>query len=239
MNTGFQATNSPKDAYVRFETWRIGFTDFVVASVRMSISVPPGTKAPRRPGRPRSDVAKRAILKSTLRLLEKHGFHELSIEGIAAHAGVSKATVYRWWPNKAELVFDAFLSVVEPELYFEHDLPVREALRAQMRRLSRLFSGHIGSVLATVIGAGQSEPEMLEAFRRRWIEPRRTDARALLREAMERGEIRDEFSPDLILDVLYGAIYFRLLIGRDKLSEEFVDTILKMVLTGLDPGSGH
>jgi AcrR family transcriptional regulator len=195
--------------------------------------------APRRPGRPRSDEARRAILKSTLQLLEKHGFHELSIEGIASRAGVSKATVYRWWPHKAELVFEAFLSVIEPELYFEHDLPVREALREQMTRLSRIFSGRIGSVLASVIGAGQSEPEMLEAFRRGWIEPRRIDARSLLREAMQRGEISDEFPPDLILDVLYGAIYFRLLIGRDKLSEEFVDSVLSVVLTGLDPRDGR
>jgi len=157
------------------------------------------------------------------------------MEGIAAEAGVSKATVYRWWPNKAELVFDAFLSVVEPQLLFRHDLPIREALRTQMIHLSRLFSGKVGSVLSTVIGAGQSEPEMLAAFRRRWIEPRRNEARALLQEAMDRGEIVPTFKPDTILDVLYGAIYFRLLIGRDKLSDQYVDVVLNMVFPGLQP----
>jgi AcrR family transcriptional regulator len=194
------------------------------------------TKAPRRPpGRPRSDEARRAILKSTLKLLDKYGFHDLSIEAVATEASVSKATVYRWWPNKAELVFEAFLSVVEPQLIFRHDLPIREALRTQMIRLSRLFSGNVGSVLATVIGAGQSEPEMLAAFRRKWIEPRREEARDLLHEAMERREISSHFTPDTILDVLYGAIYFRLLIGRDKLSDEYVDEVLKMVFPGLKP----
>jgi AcrR family transcriptional regulator len=193
------------------------------------------TKEPRRPGRPRSDDARRAILKSTLKLADRYGFHELSMEGIAAEAGVSKATVYRWWPNKAELVFDAFLSVVEPQLLFRHDLPIREALRTQMIHLSRLFSGKVGSVLSTVIGAGQSEPEMLAAFRRRWIEPRRNEARALLQEAMDRGEIVPTFKPDTILDVLYGAIYFRLLIGRDKLSDQDVDVVLNMVFPGLQP----
>ncbi len=191
------------------------------------------TKEPRRPGRPRSDQAKRAILKSTLRLLEKRGFHDLSIEGIAQHARVSKATVYRWWPNKAELVLDAFLSVVEPELHFEKGVPARTALKAQMVRLSRIFSGHTGSVLSAVIGAGQSEPEMLSAFRNRWIEPRRAEARDLLREATANGEITSAFPPDTILDVLYGALYFRMLIGRDKLSDEYVDAVFSMVYSGL------
>lgn len=202
----------------------------------MKAVVPPTTKEPRRsPGRPRSDEARRAILKSTLKLLDKYGFHDLSIEAVASLANVSKATVYRWWPTKAELVFEAFLSVVEPQLLFRHDLPIREALRTQMIRLSRLFAGNVGSVLATVIGAGQSEPEMLAAFRRRWIEPRREEARSLLREAMERGEINSCFPPDTVLDVLYGSIYFRLLIGRDRLSDEYVDEVLKMVFPGLQP----
>jgi hypothetical protein len=76
---------------------------------------------------------------------------------------------------------------------------------------------------------------MLAAFRRRWIEPRRNEARALLQEAMDRGEIVPTFKPDTILDVLYGAIYFRLLIGRDKLSDQYVDVVLNMVFPGLQP----
>lgn len=200
----------------------------------MTVHAPPtSTKEPRRPGRPRSDEARRAILKSTLRLLDEHGFHELSMEGVAAEANVSKATLYRWWPTKAELVFEAFLSVVEPELLFRHDLPIREALRTQMVRVSRLFAGKMGTVLATVIGAGQSEPEMLAAFRRTWVEPRRQEARQLLNEAMDRGEINRKYMPDTILDALYGPLYYRLLIGRDKLTDDYVDVILNMVFPAL------
>lgn len=202
----------------------------------MTVPAPPtSTKEPRRPGRPRSDEARRAILKSTLRLLDEHGFHELSMEGVAAEASVSKATLYRWWPTKAELVFEAFLSVVEPELLFRHDLPIREALRTQMVRVSRIFAGKMGSVLATVIGAGQSEREMLAAFRRTWVEPRREEARQLLNEAMDRGEINRKFAPDTILDALYGPLYYRLLIGRDKLTDDYVEVILNMVFPALQP----
>src|SRR5271166_6046878 len=75
-----------------------------------------GTK--RLPGRPRSEQARQAILRSTLKLLENTSFPDLSIEAIAAHAGVGKATVYRWWPNKGALAVDAFASSSEEELHF-------------------------------------------------------------------------------------------------------------------------
>ena len=188
---------------------------------------------PRGRGRPRDGDCRERILRAGLELFEESSFADITTDAIAERAGASKATIYRWWPNKAELVLDAFLSVVEAELHFERGIPIRNSLRAQMIRLSRLFSGKVGSVLSAVIGAGQSEPEMLATFRRRWIEPRRIEAKAILREAMDRGEIRSELSPDAILDVLYGAIYFRFLIGRDKLSDKFVDEVLNMVLPGL------
>ena len=68
--------------------------------------------------RPRSEKARKAVIRATLKLLERVGFNELTIEAVAARAGVGKATVYRWWPNKAELVIAAFSSAVEKELRF-------------------------------------------------------------------------------------------------------------------------
>jgi len=186
----------------------------------------------RPPGRPRSDEARQAILRSTLDLLEEVGFSSLCIEAIAARADVSKATVYRWWKNKAELVIEAFLSNVGPELRFDAGEPLEDALRSQMLRLARIFSGSMGTVIAAVIGAGQSEPEMLRAFNRSWIEPRRAEARKLLRDEMERGRIRDDVPPDAILDLLYGAFYFRLLIRKRPLDREFVESIAEIVMTG-------
>src|SRR6185369_4028242 len=134
----------------------------------------------RAPGRPRSDQARESILESTLELLTETGFDALSIEGIAAHAGVGKATVYRWWPNKAALVIDAFLTWVEPELHFPKAPTVSEQLKLQMRRLITLLRGEFGVVLGAMIGAGQSQPEMLEAIRTKWLEPRRREAREIV-----------------------------------------------------------
>lgn len=183
----------------------------------------------RSPGRPRSEKARKAVIRSTLRLLKGVGFNDLRMETVAARAGVGKATVYRWWPNKAELVIDAFASAVEEELRFPEAGRVLEALHQQMRRWVVIFRSPLGQIVATVIGAGQSDPEILKAFRAHWVEPRRVEARKLLRQAAENGEIRGDLEPDAVLDLLYGPLYLRLLLRHAALDESFVDTVFDVV----------
>jgi len=189
----------------------------------------------RAPGRPRSEEARKAILQSTLALLKKVGFSDLSIESIAAHAGVGKATVYRWWPNKAALVIDAFVSVVEAELRYPSTGPAEKAFREQMERWIPIFNSPLGAVIAAVIGAGQSDPEIIEAFRAHWVEPRRREARELIRQSIKAGEIRSDIDPDTILDILYGPLYLRLMVHNGPLVLELVDKIFAVVLPGLKP----
>src|SRR5437762_10732071 len=179
----------------------------------------------RGPGRPRSEEARKAVIRSTLALLKRTGSHELSIQAVAAHAGVGKATVYRWWSNKAELVIDAFVSAVEKELRFPSAGPVLESLHVQMRRWAVIFRSPLGQIVGTVIGAGQSEPEILEAFRAHWVEPRRVEARSLLRQAMKNREIRSDLDPDLMLDLFYGPLYLRLVLKHAPLDESFVNKV--------------
>ena len=183
----------------------------------------------RRPGRPRSERARKAVIRSTLALLERVGFNELSIESVAARAGVGKATIYRWWPSKAELVIAAFVSAVEQELRFPSAGPVLESIHEQMKRWAPIFRSPLGQIVATVIGAGQSEPEILAAFRAHWVDPRRVEARKLLQRAIKKGEIRAELDPDMILDLLYGPLYLRLLLKHAPLDEKFVDAVFKVV----------
>src|SRR6266699_1685345 len=183
----------------------------------------------RGPGRPRSEEARKAVIRSTLALLKRTGFHELTIEAVAAQAGVGKATVYRWWSNKAELIIDAFVSAVEKELRFPSAGPVLQSIHVQMRRWAVIFRTPLGQIVATVIGAGQSDPEILEAFRSHWVEPRRIEARRLLGQAIKNGEIRADLDPDTILDLLYGPLYIRLLLKHAPLNEQFVDTVFEAV----------
>jgi len=185
--------------------------------------------APRGPGRPRSERARKAVIQSTLALLNRVGFNELSMEAVASHAGVGKATIYRWWPNKAEMVIDSFVWAVEEELRFPTAGPVLASIHEQMRRWAVVFRGPLGQIVATVIGAGQSDPEILRAFQTHWVEPRRIEARRLLRLAMEKKELRDDLDPDSVLDLLYGPLYLRLLIKNAPLDKDFVDTVFEVI----------
>ena len=186
----------------------------------------------RLPGRPRSEPARRAIFRSTLKLLRRSSFPELTIEAIAADASVGKATVYRWWPNKGALVVDAFASSAEDKLHFPNTGSVYRDMSLQMTQLVAILRSQRGRILAAMLGAGQSDPELLSAYRERFLRPRREEAYKTLRRAIERGELPPDLDLDLVLDTLYGAIYMRFLIRHDELSESYISKVCRMVLGG-------
>src|SRR5271166_5320161 len=188
--------------------------------------------AKRLPGRPRSEGARRAILRSTLSLLQHTGFPDLTIEAIAADAGVGKATVYRWWPNKGALVVDAFASSAEHKLQFPDTGSVYQDMILQMKQVIAIFRGRRGRIVAALVGGGQSDPELLEAFRERFLWPRRHEAYKTLRRGIERGELPKNLDLDLVLDILYGSIYMRFLIRHDELSPGYVNEVCHLVLSG-------
>ena len=187
----------------------------------------------RAPGRPRSEDARKAILRSTLKLLQETGFPDLSIEAIAADADVGKATVYRWWPNKAALVADAFSSSADRELRFPNTGSVRSDMSSQMKHLVRVLRGRRGRIVAALIGGGQSDPELIQAFRERFMMPRRQEAYETLRRGISRGELAQDLDLDLTLDTLYGALYMRFLIRQSGLTEEYVDEVVGLVMDGV------
>ena len=186
----------------------------------------------RRPGRPRSEQSQKAILRSTLKLLQKTGFADLSIEAIAADARVGKATVYRWWPNKGALVVDAFASVTTDDLHFPDRGSVYKDVSLQMNQWLGVLRSPRGRIVAAVIAGGQSDAELIEAFRSRFLRPRRQEAYQTLRRGIERGELPRNLDLDLVLDTLYGAIYMRFLIRHDDLSEHYINNVCRMVLDG-------
>jgi AcrR family transcriptional regulator len=192
-----------------------------------------GANGARPPGRPRSEESRKSILRSTLKLLKQQGgFAELSIEAIAADANVGKTTVYRWWPTKAALVADAFSASADEELQFPNTGSVRRDMSLQMRRLIRIFRSERGKVVAALLAGGQSDPELIEAFRDRFLWPRRKQAYQTLQRALDRGELPAGSDFDLILDSLYGPIYMRFLIRHAKFDEDFADQICGIVLQG-------
>jgi AcrR family transcriptional regulator len=188
----------------------------------------------RSPGRPRCERAHRAILRSTLKFLEakKNGFASLTIESVAAEAGVGKATVYRWWPSKAALVADAFASSVTQKLRFPDTGSVSKDMSQQMQQLVTILRSRRGHILSVILGAGQSDSTLISAFRERFLKPRRVEAYATLRRGITRGELPANLDLDLVLDALYGPIYMRFLIRHGSLTPAFVDQICALVLDG-------
>ncbi len=184
-------------------------------------------------GRPRSERARRAILRAANELLESEGFAAVTVEAIAERARVSKATVYRWWPNKAAVVMDGFLSTVSSEVPFPHTGHAREDIRLHMRRLTEAFSGKIGRTVAALIAEGQSDPELAEALRSRWLSVRRAEAREILELGIESGELRGDLDPEVAVDVIYGPIYYRMLVGHAPLDQAFADRLADHVFAGL------
>ncbi|SRR5271166_1320605 len=189
----------------------------------------------RAPGRPRSEEARSAILRSTLQLLGKNGFSDLTIEDISAHAGVGKTTVYRWWPNKAALIADAFASSTTQKLHFPDTGSLRTDMSQQMCQLVRVFRSRRGRIVSAILAAGQSDREVIAAFRERFLKPRRREAYATLRRGIARGELRKGMDLDLLLDSLYGPIYMRFLIRHDSLTPGFVNHLCELVLGGALP----
>jgi AcrR family transcriptional regulator len=189
----------------------------------------------RTPGRPRSEQARLSILRSTLKLLARKGFSELTIEAVAAHAGVGKATVYRWWPDKAALIADAFASNTTPNLHFPDTGSLRRDMSQQMQQLIKIFRSRRGRIVSAMLGAGQSDRSLIAAFRERFMMPRRQEAYATLRRAIKRGQLRKNVNMDLLLDSLYGPIYMRFLIQHDALTPEFVENLCALTLGAATP----
>ena len=184
-------------------------------------------------GRPRSERARRAILKAAGELLERDGFTAVTMERIAERAGVSKATIYRWWPNKAAVMTDSFLELMVPDTSPLDTGSAREDLRLRLRGLAHVLAGRSGRFVAALIAESQTDPEVTEALRTQWISVRRRETRPLLRRGIERGELRSDLDLEVAIDALYGPVYWRMLTGYAPLSDDFVDRLVDHVIVGL------
>ena len=183
-------------------------------------------------GRPRSQAAHDAVLKAALRLVTKRGFRSVSMNEIAAEASVGKMTLYRHWPNKAALVMDALLVLIGSETDFPEAVTAIESLRKQLNLQAAFFRSSRGNLIRSLVAEAQSDPELAIAFRERWLEPRREGVRQIMRAAVVEGSLRSDVDIDTAIDLLYGSLYYRLLLGSGALDEHFVDLAYHQFLEG-------
>ncbi len=194
----------------------------------------PGTETKPR-GRPRSEQARKAILDAAIELLLAQGLEAVSMDEVAERAGASKATIYRWWPTKETLALDA--------LYHEWDTarpspPDTGSLRGDLLALVRPWIRRArkrpyARVVAALVEETHTDPAFAELYHERFVNPRRDPARAILRRAIERDEIPRNSDIELALDLMYGALFHRLLHAHAPLSNRFVDDVVDATLAAL------
>lgn len=183
-------------------------------------TAPPPVLKPGR-GRRRAEDVRHASLAATSALLFEEGIRGVTFEKVAARAGVSKMTLYKWWTTPGRLAFEAYFSALEQTLAFPDTGDLRADLTAQLHALVGLFE-RSGATIAQIVGAAQSEPELIDALSEQYVRRRRQLAVDRLTKAREAGQLRPDADLDAIVDQLWGACYHRLMLPA--LPEHPVDT---------------
>jgi AcrR family transcriptional regulator len=185
-------------------------------------------------GRPRSEKTRLAILRAANELLERDSFAALTVDAIAARAGAGKASIYRWWPTKGAVVLDAFLEEAVPRIGFPDTGSTREDLRRQMGAVIVAMNDTLaGSTLKALIAESQYDGTLAAMFRERFLATRRGGAIEVLERGKQRGELRSGFAAGMVVDALYGALYYRLLVSGERTEPEYAETLLDLFLPAL------
>jgi AcrR family transcriptional regulator len=175
-----------------------------------------------------------AILEATRELLAERGVHQLTVEGVAARAGVAKTTIYRRWRSKDELALAVLLKMVEQIV----EVPDRGDIRAELigfvdGAVKILGKTLMGRVMQGLVSDLATNPELGRSFREQIVALRVSEIRRVLERAIERGELRPDIDVDLIHEMLFGPVYYRLLLSGGeldaRLAERIVDTVLPAI----------
>jgi AcrR family transcriptional regulator len=194
----------------------------------------------RGPGRPRDPHVEAAIVEATLELLDEAGFGRLTVEAVAARAGVGKATIYRRWPGKDQLVVHALATVTETRTPQRLPGPLRDDLVVLLDRMLRKHATTVaGRLVNRLVGEA---PELMATYREQVLEPRRARLAARLARAVDAGELRDDLMLDDVIDTLVGPVLHAAMTGTagQPLGRAYVERVVDLVLRGglLRPGDG-
>jgi AcrR family transcriptional regulator len=186
-----------------------------------------------RPGRPRSEQTRKAVLRATGELMHEFGLRAMTTEEIAGRCGASKATIYKWWPNKYAVAIEALVS----EMFVESDDPdtgsVREDFRRALRGIMRFYNSPSGRVFAQIVGEAQFDPQIAAELRDRLVGPRRRLVRTILDRGIARGELRADIDPEAAIDLMFGSAIYRLVAGHAPMGDDAADAIVDLAIRGL------
>jgi AcrR family transcriptional regulator len=193
------------------------------------------TQALRRPGRPPSAAANAhdAIMAAVHDLLQVQSVQELTIEAIARRAGVGKPTLYKWWGSKAAIVLAMVKERVEPALDPPTDLSLEASVQFKARRLVDAFNGFFGRVMTGLIAEAQHDTDLRDRINEAYILPRRAGTVADIRKAQSDGTFPTELDPEILVDQIFGSLYFHLLTGVRPLTHAYADELVETVFSRL------
>lgn len=188
---------------------------------------------PSRRGRPRSDRAEQAILAAAAEMLEERGYARTSVQQIAARAGVGKQTIYRWWPNKAAVVVDAFEALTSERVPVPDTGSLERDLTTLIGKWVALITDPgVEGALRALIAAAQHDRVLAAQFHGIFMASRGSAIREVLARGSERGLIRDDCDLGVLADALYGPVMYRFLLSGESLSARVVKRIVSQALDG-------
>jgi AcrR family transcriptional regulator len=172
------------------------------------------------------------VIDSARDLVSELGPRAVSVDDIAAAAGVGKQTIYRWWPSKSAVIMDALIEMTDP---VPDRLPeaTYDAVKVQMRRVAAMFASRNGQLIRELVADAQANSDLAEDFRRRFFAHRRARGAATVSKGIANGELRADLDIEDALDLLYSPLWVRLLIGHRPISPAAADRLLALAWPGL------
>ncbi|WP_213653376.1 TetR/AcrR family transcriptional regulator [Paenibacillus vini] len=189
-------------------------------------------------GRPRNLEAQKSILSASYELLLENGFQAVTVDKIADRAQVSKATIYKWWPNKASVVMDGFLHAATDRLPVPDTGTTFNDIVIHATNLTGFLTSREGAIIKELLGEGQFDSGLAEAYRDRFFRPRRLEARGLLEKGVQRGELKNNLDIGTCIDLIYGPIFYRLLVTGESLDDPYVESLVRSAFEGIAHSSG-
>ena len=187
-------------------------------------------------GRPRDERVDRTILQATLELIAERGVHGFRTEDVAARAGVGKGAIYRRHSSKDELVMASVAALVDEEIVVPDRGSTRADLLALMCEAVELYRGSLpGRLMPNLVSAMAERPELAQVVREGFLVRRRSALTRVLRRGVERGDLRPDVDLELVLDVLGGPLFYRLLITGGPIDEQLAEAVTELILRGFAP----
>ncbi len=185
-------------------------------------------------GRRRNAATSRAILDAAAALLQEKGYANFAIEEVARRSGASKSTIYRWWPSKMHLLLDIFGDEVEKAIV----VPDFGNIEAEIIFLTRTIwkfwrETPSGQAFKSMIAEAQADPSAIEEWRSRFLPERRRRLLFILQRAAGRGELRPDIKPEIVIDMLFGFSWYRLLTGQIDDDVKVITAMVREIVQGI------